>query len=73
MEEIDRILVIDADGHVNEGDADIRAWLPEKIRRLAAIRINGYRGNGDTFSKDGSGPHAEGPVPYPCSAALGGF
>ena len=30
MDNLDRILVVDADGHVNEGEVDISSRLPEE-------------------------------------------
>jgi len=35
MENLDRMLVIDADGHANEGEMNLASRLPEKFRSLA--------------------------------------
>jgi hypothetical protein len=45
-EAVERILVVDADGHVNEGDVDISGHLPPKWRSQGPIHLNdkqGYR------------------------------
>ena len=39
MENLDRILVVDADGHVNEGDVDISARLPEAWRSQGPVSL----------------------------------
>ncbi|MEE8612638.1 MAG: hypothetical protein V3S85_00745, partial [Nitrospirales bacterium] len=63
MEDIDRTLVIDADGHVNEGDADIASWLPEKFRSLAPVRLRDNRGHPRLLLEGRIWPNAEGPAP----------
>ena len=44
MEDYTHTLVIDADGHVNEGDIDFAPWLPEKYKSLAPVRLKDNRG-----------------------------
>ena len=68
MENLDRILVIDADGHVNEGDVDLSSRLPEKWRSQAPIRIKDNQGyprillEGRIWSaSQGPGPGVTGP------------
>src|SRR3990170_103006 len=68
MENLDRILVIDADGHVNEGDVDLASRLPEKWRSQAPIRIKDNQGyprillEGRLWSaSQGPGPGVTGP------------
>lgn len=44
MEDLEQILVVDADGHVNEGDIDFASRLPEKWRSQAPVRLNDNQG-----------------------------
>jgi hypothetical protein len=39
MERLDRILVVDADAHVNEGEVDISARLPEAWRSQGPVSL----------------------------------
>src|SRR3989449_10668545 len=39
MESLDRILVVDADGHVNEGDVDLSGRLPEAWRSQGPVSL----------------------------------
>jgi hypothetical protein len=39
MDGLERILVVDADGHVNEGDVDISARLPEPWRSQGPVSL----------------------------------
>lgn len=68
MENLDRMLVIDADGHVNEGDVDLSNRLPEKWRSQAPVRIKDNQGyprillEGRIWSaSQGPGPGVTGP------------
>ena len=48
MENFDNTLVIDADGHVSEGDIDFANRLPEKWRSQAPVKVKdnlGYMRN----------------------------
>ncbi len=63
MENFDGTLVIDADGHVNEGDVDIASWLPEKFRSLAPVRLRDNRGHPRMLLEGRIWPNAEGPAP----------
>ena len=44
MDNLDRILVVDADGHVNEGEVDISARLPEPWRSQGPVSLNDNQG-----------------------------
>ena len=68
MENLDRILVVDADGHVNEGDVDLASRLPEQWRSQAPVRLNDNQGyprillEGRLWStSQGPGPGVTGP------------
>lgn len=65
---LEDILVIDADGHVNEGDVDLRSRLPEKWRSQAPVRMRDNQGyprillEGRIWSaSQGPGPGVTGP------------
>ena len=45
MDNFDNVLVVDADGHVYEGNIDLRPRMPEKWRSQAPIRMNDNEGN----------------------------
>ncbi len=67
-ESVDNILVVDADGHVNEGDIDLASRLPEKWRSQAPIRLRDNQGyprillEGRIWStSQGPGPGVTGP------------
>ncbi|MGZ8529880.1 MAG: hypothetical protein ACXW6J_04490, partial [Candidatus Binatia bacterium] len=48
MDNFDNVLVIDADGHVSEGDIDFAKRLPDKWRSQAPIKVKdnlGYTRN----------------------------
>ena len=45
MENFDNVLVIDADGHVYEGNVDLAPRMPEKWRSQAPIRLKDNEGN----------------------------
>lgn len=63
MDEFTRTLVIDADGHVNEGDIDFRPWLPEKYKALAPVRLKDNRGGNRLLLEGRIWPANEGPGP----------
>lgn len=63
MEDLDGILVVDADGHVNEGDIDIAPRMPEKWRPWAPRRVKDDRGHSRTFLEGRIWPMTEGPGP----------
>jgi len=44
MESLDRILVVDADGHVNEGEVDISSRLPEPWRSQGPVSLKDNQG-----------------------------
>ena len=69
MENYDHILVVDADGHVQDGDVDLRPWLPEKWRSQAPIRAKDNQGHTRTLlegriwaASQGRGPGVTGPM-----------
>jgi predicted TIM-barrel fold metal-dependent hydrolase len=69
MEKYDDILVVDADGHVQDGDIDLRPWLPEKWRSQAPIRVKDNQGHTRTLlegriwaASQGRGPGVTGPM-----------
>ena len=45
MDNFDNVLVVDADGHVYEGNIDLRPRMPEKWRSQAPIRMKDNEGN----------------------------
>ncbi len=68
MENLDQILVVDADGHVYEGDVDLKPRLPERWRSEAPIRLRDNQGyprillEGRIWSaSQGPGPGVTGP------------
>lgn len=63
MEDFTHTLVIDADGHVNEGDIDFRPWLPEKYKALAPVRLEDNRGGNRLLLEGRIWPANEGPGP----------
>lgn len=63
MDDFTRTLVIDADGHVNEGDIDFRPWLPEKYKALAPVRLKDNRGGNRLLLEGRIWPANEGPGP----------
>lgn len=44
VEDLDNILVVNADGHVNEGDIDLASHLSAKRRSQAPIRLKDNQG-----------------------------
>jgi predicted TIM-barrel fold metal-dependent hydrolase len=62
-ERLDQILVVDADGHVNEGDVDLKPYLPEKWRSQAPVRLRDNRGHPRMLLEGRIWPTAEGPGP----------
>ena len=66
MEDFTGTLVIDADGHVNEGDIDLKPWLAEKYRALAPVRVKDNRGRSRTLLEGRIWPANEGPGPGVC-------
>ena len=63
MKTFDQTLVVDADGHVNEGNVDLSSRLPEKFRPLAPVRIKDNRGYPRMILEGRIWPTAEGPGP----------
>ena len=45
MENFDNVLVIDADGHVYEGNVDLTSRMPEQWRSQAPVRLKDNEGN----------------------------
>ncbi|HWP57729.1 MAG TPA: amidohydrolase family protein [Candidatus Acidoferrales bacterium] len=69
MEQYDHVLVVDADGHVQDGDVDLRPWLPERWRSQAPIRVKDNLGHTRTLlegrvwaASQGRGPGVTGPM-----------
>jgi uncharacterized protein len=62
-ENFDHILVVDADGHVNEGDVDLKPYLPEPWRAQAPVRLRDNRGHPRMLLEGRIWPTAEGPGP----------
>ena len=62
-ENLDNILVVDADGHVNEGDVDLAPRMPEKWRSWAPRRVKDERGHTRTFIEGRIWPMTHGPGP----------
>ena len=69
MENFDDVVVIDADGHVYEGNVDLASRMPEKWRSQAPIRLRDNEGNwrilleGRLWSaSQGLGPGVSGPM-----------
>jgi hypothetical protein len=60
---LDPILVIDADGHVNEGDVDLKPYLAEKWRSQAPVRLRDNKGHPRMLLEGRIWPAAEGPGP----------
>ena len=59
---MDHYPVIDADGHISEGDVDLKPWLPEAYRPLAPVRVKDNRGHTrllleGRLSSSSDGPH----------------
>lgn len=63
MDDFTRTLVIDADGHVNEGDIDFRPRLPGKYKALAPVRLKDNRGGNRLLLEGRIWPANEGPGP----------
>ena len=62
-ESLDQILVVDADGHVNEGDVDLSSRLPQKWRSQAPVRLKDNQGYRRILLEGRIWPAAEGPGP----------
>ncbi|MGH7765885.1 MAG: amidohydrolase family protein [Candidatus Binatia bacterium] len=62
-ESFNHILVVDADGHVNEGDVDLKPYLTEKWRSQAPVRLRDNRGHPRMLLEGRIWPTAEGPGP----------
>ena len=69
MDTFDDILVIDADGHVYEGNIDLRPRMPEQWRSQAPIRLKDNQGNSRILlegrmwsASNGLGPGVSGPM-----------
>jgi len=68
VDDLHRVLVVDADGHVNEGDIDLEPRLPEPWRSQAPVRLKDNQGyprillEGRIWStSQGPGPGVTGP------------
>lgn len=68
MDTLDPILVVDADGHVNEGDVDLSGRMPEPWRSHAPISLKDNLGQSRVLiegkiwpTSQGSGPGVSGP------------
>lgn len=59
----EHVLVVDADGHVNEGDIDLSNRLPERFRRSAPVRLRDNQGYPRIMLEGRIWPTAEGPGP----------
>ncbi|MGZ9272688.1 MAG: amidohydrolase family protein, partial [Candidatus Binatia bacterium] len=69
MDNFDNVLVVDADGHVYEGNIDLRSRMPEKWRSQAPINLKDNEGNGRMLlegrmwsASQGLGPGVSGPM-----------
>src|SRR5262245_64026692 len=69
MENFDNVLVIDADGHVYEGNVDLTSRMPEKWRSQAPVRLKDNEGNSRILlegrlwsASQGMGPGVSGPM-----------
>jgi len=62
-EGIERILVVDADGHVNEGDVDVSGHLPQKWRSQGPIHVTDNQGYRRMLLEGRIWPTAAGPGP----------
>ena len=69
MDNFDNVLVIDADGHVYEGNIDLRPRMPEKWRSQAPINMKDNEGNSRMLlegrlwsASQGLGPGVSGPM-----------
>jgi len=69
MDNYDNVLVVDADGHVYEGNIDLRPRMPEKWRSQAPINLKDNEGNGRMLlegrlwsASQGLGPGVSGPM-----------
>ncbi len=69
MDTLDDVLVIDADGHVYEGNVDLRPRMPERWRSQAPIRLKDNQGNSRILlegrmwsASNGLGPGVSGPM-----------
>ena len=62
-ESLDHILVVDADGHVNEGDVDLKSRLPERWRSQAPVRLKDNQGYPRMLLEGRIWPTAQGPGP----------
>ena len=69
MENFDDVLVIDADGHVYEGNVDLASRMPEKWRSQAPVRLKDNQGNSRILlegriwsASQGPGPGVSGPM-----------
>src|SRR3954454_10854305 len=69
MENFDDVLVIDADGHVYEGNVDLSARMPEQWRSHAPVRMKDNQGNSRIMlegriwsASQGPGPGVSGPM-----------
>jgi predicted TIM-barrel fold metal-dependent hydrolase len=65
---MDAYPVIDADGHINEGDVDLKRWLPAAYQPLAPVRLKDNRGHSRILlegriwsASDGPHPGVSGP------------
>src|SRR4051812_25628700 len=45
---MDAYPVIDADGHVQEGNVDLRPWLPDEYKPMAPVRVKDFTGGSKT-------------------------
>jgi uncharacterized protein len=63
MDDLDRILVVDADGHVNEGDVDLSGRLPERLRSRGPISLKDNQGYPRILLEGRIWGTAEGPGP----------
>ncbi|HXG50298.1 MAG TPA: amidohydrolase family protein [candidate division Zixibacteria bacterium] len=69
MDDWNDVLVVDADGHVYEGDVDLRSRMPEKWRSQAPVRLKDNQGNSRILlegriwsASQGPGPGVSGPM-----------
>src|SRR5918995_6539034 len=63
MDKFDDVLVIDADGHVYEGNVDLASRMPEKWRSQAPVRLKDNQGNSRIMLEGRLWSASQGPGP----------
>ena len=63
MDNFDNVLVVDADGHVYEGNVDLTNRMPEKWRSQAPVRLKTTKATREFSWRGASGPHPKALAP----------